>query len=88
MPRVKPSVKLLQYTSNPEQTVALAAKLCYSDATIDDLGGGLNEENTAKFIKAQRGENYVCMQNPYNTAVPSALCMMSSLPIWCSITGY
>ena len=51
MPRVKPSVKLLQYTSNPEQTVALAAKLCYSDATIDDLGGGLNEENTAKFIK-------------------------------------
>jgi len=51
MPAVKPIVKLLQYTSNPEQTVAVAAKLCYSDATIDELSGGLTQESTAKFIK-------------------------------------
>lgn len=51
MPRVKPVVKLLQYTGNPEQTVALAAKLCYSDATIEKLSEGLTEESTAKFIK-------------------------------------
>ena len=31
MPQVKPSVKLLEYTPNPERTIALAAKLCYSD---------------------------------------------------------
>ena len=51
MPAVKPIVKLLQHTSNPEQTVAVAAKLCYSDATIQELAEGLTEESTAKFIK-------------------------------------
>ena len=51
MPAVKPVVKLLQHTGNPEQTVAVAAKLCYSDATIEELAQGLTEESTAKFIK-------------------------------------
>ena len=51
MPAVKPVVKLLQQTGNPEQTVAVAAKLCYSDATIEELAQGLTEESTAKFIK-------------------------------------
>ena len=51
MPAVKPVVKLLQHTGNPEQTVAVAAKLCYSDATIQELAEGLTPESTAKFIK-------------------------------------
>lgn len=55
MPRVKPNVKLLQYTGNPEQTVALAAKLCYSDATIDKLADGVNDETAAKFLSRLMG---------------------------------
>ena len=31
------SAKLLTYTPDPEQTVAAAARLCYSAATIDSL---------------------------------------------------
>ena len=34
---VKPKVTLLRYTPEPEKTVALAAKLCYSDLDIDKL---------------------------------------------------
>ena len=30
-------VALLQYTPEPERTVALAARLCYSPADIDEL---------------------------------------------------
>lgn len=50
MPRVRPNVKLLQYTGNPEQTVALAAKLCYSGADIETLADGVNDETAAKFL--------------------------------------
>ena len=37
MSQVKPFVTLIRYTENPEETIALAAKLCYSDADIVDL---------------------------------------------------
>lgn len=43
-------VKLLAHTPNPEQTVAMAAKLCYSPSGIDDIRDGLTEEKTASFI--------------------------------------
>lgn len=48
--RVKPSVVLLAYTPNPEQTVAMSAKLCYSDATIADLAEGVASADVSKFI--------------------------------------
>ena len=35
--QVSPKVKLIRYTADPEATVALAAKLCYSDREVDDL---------------------------------------------------
>ncbi len=54
MPQVKPSVKLLEYTPNPERTVALAAKLCYSDATIENLQEGLDKGDVNKFIERLR----------------------------------
>ena len=54
MAQVKPSVTLLEYTPNPERTIALAAKLCYSDATIANLKEGLDDENAAKFIARLR----------------------------------
>ena len=54
MPQVKPSVKLLEYTPNPERTIALAAKLCYSDATIENLQEGLDKSDVQKFIERLR----------------------------------
>ena len=54
MPQVKPSVKLLEYTPNPERTIALAAKLCYSDATIENLQEGLDRSDVTKFIERLR----------------------------------
>lgn len=43
-------VTLLAHTPDPEITVAMAAKLCYSAATIDTIHDGLDEEKTAGFV--------------------------------------
>ncbi len=43
-------VTLIAHTPEPEKVVAAAAKLCYSDAHIDDLLDGLTEEKTVKFL--------------------------------------
>ncbi len=43
-------VTLIAHTPEPEKVVAAAAKLCYSDAHIDDLLDGLTEEKTTKFL--------------------------------------
>ena len=39
-------VTLLTHTPNPEKTVAMAAKLCYSPSGIEDIREGLTEEKT------------------------------------------
>lgn len=44
-------VTLIAHTPDPERTVAAAAKLCYSDATIGDLLEGLTPERTDTFLK-------------------------------------
>ncbi len=43
-------VTLLAHTPQPEHTVACAARLCYSPATIDDIMDTMNEEKTASFV--------------------------------------
>lgn len=43
-------VTLLTYTPNPEMTVAMAAKLCYSPSEISNIRDGLTEEKAADFI--------------------------------------
>ena len=43
-------VTLLTHTPNPEQTVAMAAKLCYSPSGIEDIRERLTEEKTTSFI--------------------------------------
>ena len=43
-------VTLLTHTPDPEQTVAAAAKLCYSPSGIEDIRDGLTEESTASFV--------------------------------------
>ena len=45
-----PKVTLLCHTPNPEQTVAMAAKLCYSPSGIEDIRDGLTEEKTTAFV--------------------------------------
>lgn len=47
----KLSVKLLSHTPEPERVVALSAKLCYSDATIDDLRDAISRQEQANFIE-------------------------------------
>ncbi len=43
-------VTLLAHTPMPEQTVAMAAKLCYSATDIENIKDGLNEEKTTEFL--------------------------------------
>lgn len=43
-------VTLLAHTPNPEQTVAMAAKLCYSKSNIENIRDGLTEEKAADFV--------------------------------------
>ncbi len=44
-------VKLIAHTVMPEQVVAAAAKLCYSDADAMEIMDGLDEEKTASFVE-------------------------------------
>lgn len=44
-------VTLLTYTPDPERTVASAAKLCYSAATIDGIREGLSDEKASSFVE-------------------------------------
>lgn len=48
--QVKPHVKLIRYTADPEATVALAARLCYSDKELDDLTENIMAKDNSKFI--------------------------------------
>ncbi|MDE7107477.1 MAG: FAD-dependent thymidylate synthase [Clostridiales bacterium] len=48
--QVKPKVKLIRYTADPEATVALAARLCYSDKELDDLTENIMAKDNSKFI--------------------------------------
>jgi thymidylate synthase (FAD) len=43
-------VKLIQYTPDPEGVVAAAAKLCYSQAGVEDILEKLDQNNTEKFL--------------------------------------
>lgn len=48
--QVKPKVKLIRHTADPEATVALAAKLCYSDRELDDLTDNILAKDNSAFI--------------------------------------
>jgi len=50
MSEVKLHVELLSYTPNPEEVVAMAAKLCYSSADIDTLREGIASKDQSNFI--------------------------------------
>lgn len=44
-------VILLRHTLQPEETIALAAKLCYSKSTISDLNDKISSKDQSDFIK-------------------------------------
>ncbi|MBQ0083788.1 MAG: FAD-dependent thymidylate synthase [Clostridiales bacterium] len=44
-------VTLITHTPDPQRTIACAAKLCYSPATIDTVYEGLTDEKTASFVE-------------------------------------
>lgn len=45
-----PNVTLIAYTPSPVKTVATAAKLCYSAASIDNVQDGLTDEKASSFV--------------------------------------
>ena len=44
-------VTLLAHTPQPQQTIAMAAKLCYSATDIENIKDGLTEEKTESFLE-------------------------------------
>ncbi len=50
MPEVNLNAKLISYSPDAAKLTAMAAKLCYSQAHIDDIESGLTEEKAAAFI--------------------------------------
>lgn len=48
--QVSPKVELIRYTEDPEATVALAAKLCYSNRELPDLTENIFEKDNSAFI--------------------------------------
>ena len=44
-------VILLRHTPDPEETIALAAKLCYSKASIEDLDERISSSDQTAFIE-------------------------------------
>lgn len=44
-------VKLIQHTPEPERTVALAARLCYSPVGVEQLEERLSEQEVEKFVR-------------------------------------
>lgn len=51
MSEVKLNVKLLSYSPDAEKLTAMAAKLCYSPAGIDDISEGLTSESASSFLE-------------------------------------
>lgn len=51
MGQVTSKVYLLAHTPDPEQTIAMGAKLCYSKSDILEISEGIDPEKTASFIK-------------------------------------
>lgn len=51
MAQKKLHVELLRYTNNPEEIVAMGAKLCYSSTDIRELVNGIEAKDQSNFIE-------------------------------------
>jgi thymidylate synthase (FAD) len=52
-------VLLLKHTSDPEETVAMAAKLCYSPSDIEILKEKIEEKDQKKFVEKLVGMGHL-----------------------------
>ena len=89
---MKPKVTLLAYTPNPEQVVAMAAKLCYSPSDIANIREGLDEKSTADFIQmlSNLGHGSPVEHASFTFGIEPALissCAIASLPIHSSLSA-
>ncbi|MCL0035769.1 FAD-dependent thymidylate synthase [Thermodesulfovibrionales bacterium] len=50
MPEAQLKVILLRYTADPEETVAMAAKLCYSSSDVESLKGKIAVKDQKAFV--------------------------------------
>lgn len=50
MGRKEMRVRLVRFSPNPEEIVAMGAKLCYSAASVDELEAGIKKNEQGKFI--------------------------------------
>ncbi|HHY18653.1 MAG TPA: FAD-dependent thymidylate synthase [Firmicutes bacterium] len=48
---MEPTVKLINYTKEPERVIAAAARLCYSERSGEDLFENLSDEEVKKLVK-------------------------------------
>ena len=48
-------VVLLAHTPTPEQTVAAAARLCYSDTDVEALRESISQEKAEQFVEMLAG---------------------------------
>jgi len=44
-------IKLLKHTKNPEQSITLAAKICYSADSLDKISDKITKESAYKFVR-------------------------------------
>lgn len=51
---MRPKVELLCHTDEPERTVALAARLCYSAVGVDELSKRIETDEVKRFLKRLR----------------------------------
>ncbi|HNY12748.1 MAG TPA: FAD-dependent thymidylate synthase [Candidatus Wallbacteria bacterium] len=51
MPEVKLKVSVVEHTPNPETLVAMAARMCYSKCTVDELHDKVTKNDQRDFIK-------------------------------------
>jgi len=51
LPETTLRVNLIKYTADPEETIAMAAKLCYSPAGIDEIKAGMAKKDQNAFIE-------------------------------------
>lgn len=56
---VTAKAKLIRFTENPESTIALASKLCYSSRGMDELIERIDGGDNAKFIKMLKTMNHL-----------------------------
>lgn len=56
---VTAKAKLIRYTENPESTIALASKLCYSSLDMEELIEKIESGDNEKFIKILKNMNHL-----------------------------